>query len=134
MVYYGIAPDPVGVLLLPAFFLLAVATTFGVGALLSALNVKYSDVRFIVPFLLQFWFFATPVVYSIESLERAMATLYGLNPMVGVVEGFRWALLGTAPPELGMLAASAGAANLLPCRRRLLLPGVGETLCGRGLT
>lgn len=106
MGYYGIAPDPVGVLLLPLFLALAFVVTVGMSALLSALNVEYRDVRFIVPFFIQFWFFATPVVYSIASLNEPWSTLYGLNPMAGVIEGFRWALAGAPAPPLGMCVVS----------------------------
>jgi len=104
MVYYGVSPTP-AVVLLPGFFLLALITALGVGLWLSALNVKYRDVRYIVPFLTQFWLFATPVVYPSSLLEEPWRTVYGLNPMVGVVEGFRWALLGSSPPA-GMLVLS----------------------------
>ncbi len=86
------------VFLLPLFLLLAVGTALGVGLWLSAMNVKYRDVRFIVPFLTQFWLFATPVAYPSSMLQEPWRTLYGLNPMAGVVEGFRWALLNTNPP------------------------------------
>lgn len=96
--YYKVTPT-LGVLLLPLFLLLAMITALGVGLWLSALNVRYRDIRYIVPFLLNFWMFATPVVYSSTLLPEPWRTLYGLNPMVGVVEGFRWALLGTKPPE-----------------------------------
>jgi lipopolysaccharide transport system permease protein len=89
-----------GILLLPVFLLLSLITSLGVGLWLSALNVEYRDVRYIVPFLTQFWLFATPVAYSSHLLSEPWLTLYGLNPMVGVVEGFRWALIGTNPPSL----------------------------------
>jgi lipopolysaccharide transport system permease protein len=111
MVYYGIAPTAAAVLL-PVFFLLAMVTALGVGLWLSALNVAYRDVRYIVPFLVQFWMFATPVAYSSKLLDEPWRTVYGLNPMVGVVEGFRWALLGTAPPG-PMLLVSAVVALLM---------------------
>ena len=110
MGYYGIAPDPIGVFLLPLFLALAFLVTVGMSALLSALNVEYRDVRFIVPFFIQFWFFATPVVYSISSLHEPWATLYGLNPMAGVIEGFRWALAGGPAPSLPMSLLSAASA------------------------
>ncbi|MBI4492701.1 MAG: ABC transporter permease [Chloroflexi bacterium] len=105
MVYYGIQPTP-AVALLPAFLLLSLVTALGVGLWLSALNVEYRDVRYTVPFLTQFWLFATPVAYPSSLLSEPWRTLYGLNPMVGVVEGFRWALLGSAPPG-PMIAVSA---------------------------
>jgi lipopolysaccharide transport system permease protein len=86
------------ILLLPLFLLLAIFTALGVGLWLSAMNVKYRDVRFVVPFLTQFWLFATPVAYPSSLLQEPWRTVYGINPMAGVVEGFRWALLNTDPP------------------------------------
>ncbi|MCU0490981.1 MAG: ABC transporter permease [Chloroflexaceae bacterium] len=97
MVYFQIVPT-LAVLLLPLFLLLALVTVLGVGLWLSALNVQYRDVRYIVPFLVQIWMYASPVVYPSSLLDEPWRTLYGLNPMVGVIEGFRWALLGTSPP------------------------------------
>jgi homopolymeric O-antigen transport system permease protein len=94
MLYYGEIPTA-HALLLPLFFLLAMATSLGVGLWLSALNVEFRDVRYVVPFLVQFWLFATPIAYPSSLLSEPWRTLYGINPMVGVVEGFRWALLGT---------------------------------------
>jgi len=94
MVYYGVTPDPLGTVLLLPLLVLAFLVTVGMSAWLSALNVKYRDVRFVVPFLIQLLLFATPVVYSIQSLGEPWSTLYSLNPMVAVVEGFRWALAG----------------------------------------
>ena len=96
-VHYGIVPTA-AVVTLPFFLLLAVATALGVGLWLSALNVNYRDVRYTIPFLTQFWLFATPIAYPSSLIPERWRTLYGLNPMAGVVEGFRWALLGTAPP------------------------------------
>jgi lipopolysaccharide transport system permease protein len=111
MVFYQITPG-IGTLLLPLFLLLAFITAMGMSLWVSALNVKYRDVRYIVPFLSRFWFFATPITYSSTLLDEPWRTLYGLNPMVGVVEGFRWALLGTQPPE-SMIFISAVVAILL---------------------
>lgn len=95
-----------------AFFVLAFVAATGVGLWLSALNVEYRDVRYTVPFLSQFWMFATPIAYPSSMLHGAWHTIYGLNPMVGVVEGFRWALLGanTAP---GPIIAASSFASLL---------------------
>ncbi len=93
--YYGIVPT-VAVFTLPLFLLLAVMTALGVGLWLSALNVQYRDVRYTIPFLTQFWLFATPVAYPSSLVPEPWRALYGLNPMAGVVEGFRWALLGTS--------------------------------------
>jgi lipopolysaccharide transport system permease protein len=98
MFYYQVTPG-IATLLLPLFLLLAFITAMGMSLWVSALNVKYRDVRYIVPFLARFWFFATPITYSSTLLSEPWRTLYGLNPMVGVVEGFRWALLNTNPPE-----------------------------------
>ena len=94
MAYYGLAPG-LKALWLPPLFLLAWSTALGVGLWLSVLNVQFRDVRYMVPFLTQFWMFATPIAYSSSLLPPEWRTLYGINPLVGVVEGFRWALLGT---------------------------------------
>ena len=106
MVFYGIVPTG-SVLMLPLFVLLALMTALGIGFWLSALNAQYRDVRYTLPFLTQFWLFATPVVYPSSLVPEQWRLLYGLNPMTGVVEGFRWALLGkTGVPDV-MLAVSA---------------------------
>jgi len=94
MFFYGFVPT-LNVLWLPFFVLLAIMTSLGVGLWLGAMNVKFRDVRYMVPFITQAWLFATPVAYPSSLLEEPWRTLYGLNPMVSVVEGFRWALLGT---------------------------------------
>ena len=112
MVFYGIFPT-LNVLWLPAFLLLAFVAALGVGLWLSALNVQYRDVRYVIPFLTQFWLFATPIAYPSSLLEEPWRTIYGINPMVGVVEGFRWALLGTDTTPGPMVAVSAVAAVLL---------------------
>lgn len=108
MFYYKIYPT-VAILTLPLFILLAIVTAFAVGLWLSALNVEYRDVRYAIPFLVQFWFFITPVSYSIELIPEKWRTLYALNPMVGVVEGFRWALLGQELTIGPIIIASAVA-------------------------
>jgi lipopolysaccharide transport system permease protein len=95
MAFYGIMPS-ITVLWLPFFLLLALMTALGTGLWLAALNVQYRDVRYVVPFLTQLWLFATPIAYPSSLLAEPWRTIYGLNPMVGVVEGFRWALVGTA--------------------------------------
>lgn len=92
--FFGIAPTA-NVIWLPLLLLLAFVTSLGVGLWLSALNVQFRDVRFTIPFLTQFWLFATPIAYPSSLLDEPWRTLFGINPMVGVVEGFRWALLGT---------------------------------------
>jgi lipopolysaccharide transport system permease protein len=95
MLWYGIVPT-VAVLALPLFLLLAILTALAVGLWLSALNVQYRDVRYTIPFITQFWLVATPIAYSSSMVPAKWRVLYGLNPMAGVVEGFRWALLGTS--------------------------------------
>jgi lipopolysaccharide transport system permease protein len=87
--------------------LLALVTSLGCGLWLAALNAMYRDIRYIVPFLVQVWLFATPVAYPSSLLDEPWRTLYGLNPMAGVVEGFRWALLGVGNPPGPMVAISA---------------------------
>ncbi len=112
MVAYGIYPT-VNVLWLPLLLLLAFVTSLGVGMWLSALNVQFRDVRYTVPFLTQLWLFATPIAYPSSLLDQPWRTIYGLNPMVGVVEGFRWALLGTETRPGAMLVVSTIAALAL---------------------
>jgi len=106
---YGVNPTWKIVWLAP-LFLLALITSLGVGVWLAALNVQYRDVRYVVPFLTQFWLFATPIAYPSSLLPEPWRTVYGINPMVGVVEGFRWALLGAATAPGPMVAVSALAA------------------------
>ncbi len=101
------------VLLLPVFLLLAVTTALAAGLWLSALNVKYRDVRYTIPFLAQFWLFVTPVAYPSSMIPAHWRALYGLNPMAGVVEGFRWALLGKGQGPGPLLAISTGMTLLL---------------------
>ena len=112
MFYYQIFPT--GTLVwLPAFLLLAFATSLGVGLWLSALNVQYRDVRYTVPFLTQIWLFATPVIYPSSAVHGPWRIILGLNPMTGVVEGFRWALLGIGAAPGGMIYTSMGVTLLL---------------------
>jgi lipopolysaccharide transport system permease protein len=105
MLIYGFGPTAT-ILWLPLFVLLMLITALGVGFWLSALNVEYRDVMYTVPFLNQFWLFVTPVVYPSSLIPERWRILYGLNPMAGVVEGFRWALLGAGDGPSPMLAAS----------------------------
>ncbi len=114
MAWYDIWPTW-QVITLPVFLLLALITAMGVGLWLSAMNVKYRDIRYIVPFLMQFWLFATPIAYPSTLLDQPWRTLYGLNPMVGVVEGFRWALLDTrtSPGLITLFSAFAAIALLV---------------------
>ena len=107
MFWYRIPPNA-GIFLLPLFILLAMLTALGTGLWLTALNVKYRDVRFVVPFLTQLWMYASPVAYSTSLIPEKWQWLYGLNPMVGVIEGFRWALLGKSAPNIEMMAVSFG--------------------------
>jgi len=107
MIFYGAKPG-VHVLWLPLLFLLAFVTALGVGLWLSALNLQFRDVKYTVPFLVQFWMFASPIAYPSSLLHEPWRTVYGINPMVGVVEGFRWALLGTktAPGPIVLVSAA----------------------------
>jgi lipopolysaccharide transport system permease protein len=112
MALYGIVPG-VAVFSLPLFLLLALVTVLSVGLWLAALNVKYRDVSFVIPFFTQFWLFMTPVAYSSTIIPPQWRVLYGLNPMVGVVEGFRWAILSTDNPPTPLLAVSVSMATAL---------------------
>lgn len=113
MVYFGMYPT-LNAFWLPLLLLLALATSLGVGLWLSAMNVQYRDIRYVVPFLTQFWMFATPIAYPSSLLSEPWRTVYGLNPMVGVVEGFRWALLGSeSRPGLVIVASSVAAVTML---------------------
>ena len=105
---YGIRPGPAA-LWLPALLLLAVLTVLGVGLWMSALNALYRDVRYVVPFLIQFWMFASPVAYPSSLVPARWRWLYGLNPMAGVIDGFRWSLTGHGQPPGPLLLASAAA-------------------------
>lgn len=112
MAYYGFMPT-VNVIFLPLFILFAVLTSLSVGIWLSALNVMYRDFQYTVPFLVQIWLYASPVVYPSSLLPEKWQVLYGLNPMAGVIEGFRWALLGTNPPGAMMGVSLAVVLALL---------------------
>jgi lipopolysaccharide transport system permease protein len=108
MLLYRVHPGK-AILMFPAFLLLALATAIGVGLWLSALNAMYRDVFYVLPFLVQFWMFVSPVAYPSSLVPARWRWLYGLNPMAGVIEGFRWALTGKGQPPSLLLAASAGA-------------------------
>jgi lipopolysaccharide transport system permease protein len=112
MMIYGILPT-LDVVMLPLFLILTLITSLGVSLWLSALNVEYRDVKYVIPFLSQIWLFATPIAYSSTMLSEPWRTIYGLNPMVGVVEGFRWALLGTNTRPGYMIVVSAAASILM---------------------
>ncbi len=113
MLFFGIIPT-VNVIFLPLFLLLAFVTSLGVGLWLSAMNVQFRDVRYTVPFLTQFWLFITPIAYPSSLIENdVLRAAYGINPMAGVVEGFRWALLGTETAPDSVILVSSLAAFLL---------------------
>lgn len=113
MVFYGIAPTG-NIWTLPLFLLLALVTAVGVGFWLSALNVLYRDINYVLPFLTQFWMFLTPIAYPSSMVPQRFQALYALNPMTGVVEGFRWALLGTGQtPGIMTLISTLVAMALL---------------------
>jgi lipopolysaccharide transport system permease protein len=112
MIFYGMLPTP-NVLWLPLFLLLALVTSLGVGLWLSAMNVQFRDVHYTIPFLTQALLLVTPIAYPSSLLSEPWRTLYGLNPMAGVVEGFRWALLGTDTAPGPMTIVSAFVALVL---------------------
>lgn len=113
MVYYGIVPT-LAAWTLPGFVLVTVAIASGAGLWLSALNVEYRDVRYTIHFIIQFWFFLSPVVYPSSLVSEAWRLLYSLNPMAGVIEGFRWALLGkTAMPAISLAISLLAALALV---------------------
>jgi lipopolysaccharide transport system permease protein len=111
MIYYNFVPT-INIVFLPLFLLLALATSLGVGLWLSALNVRYRDFQYTVPFLIQIWLFASPVVYASSLIPEPLRVWYGLNPMAGVIDGFRWALLGTGAPS-AMVLVSVGMVLVL---------------------
>lgn len=113
MLYYGLMPT-INVIWLPFFMIIALITSLGIGLWFSVMNVQFRDVRYIVPFLAQAWMFATPIAYPSSLLPKPWRIVYGINPMVGVVEGFRWALLGTdTSPGPIVIVSSIVAVGLL---------------------
>jgi lipopolysaccharide transport system permease protein len=112
MAYYGLVPT-LAIIVLPLLVLLALATALSIGLWFSALNVKYRDVQYVLPFLTQIWFFLTPVTYSTSLIPDRWRLVYGLNPMAGVVQGFRWALLGQESYVGPMLGISVGMVAVL---------------------
>ena len=113
MLYYGVTPT-LAILWLPALTVMALVAALGVGTFLSAVNVKYRDVKYVVPFLVQLWLFGSPVVYTSSLIPSEWHAIYALNPMTGVVEGFRWALIGgPRPDELILVSAVASMVVLL---------------------
>jgi lipopolysaccharide transport system permease protein len=112
MAWYGYAPGW-SVLLLPVFAFLVIAAALSAGLWLSALNVQFRDVQALVPFLTQIWMYTTPIIYPVSAVPAEYRAVMALNPMSGVVEGFRWAVLGTVPPDAGPVAVSAALVGLL---------------------
>lgn len=104
MFYFGMAPT-FNVIWLPIFILLALTTSLGVGLWTSALNARYRDIQYVVPFMIQIWMYASPVVYASSMIPAKYQFLYWLNPMAGVIEGFRWTLLGTNAPGMVIIAS-----------------------------
>ena len=112
MAWFRFAPGA-NVVMLPVFIVMAVATALGVGLWLSVLNVKYRDVAHTVPFLVQMWMYASPVVYPLAIVPQQWQGIYAINPLVTVIEGFRWSLLGTPPPGIAVVAKGSAAVILL---------------------
>jgi lipopolysaccharide transport system permease protein len=112
MIAYDIYPTG-AIIWLPMLLLLALITSLGAGLWFTALNVQFRDVRFAIPFLVQAWMFASPIVYPSRLLDEPWRTIYGINPMAGVVEGFRWALLGTNTQPGAMIIVSTLVAIFL---------------------
>jgi lipopolysaccharide transport system permease protein len=112
MFFYRMVPT-INIIWLPFFLLLALVTSLGVSLWLSAMNVQFRDVRYTIPFLTQVWLFLTPIAYPSSSIPEPWRTLYGINPMAGVVEGFRWALLGTDTAPGPMIVVSSVVALVL---------------------
>jgi lipopolysaccharide transport system permease protein len=109
---YGYVPS-LAILTLPLLIVIAATAALGTSSALSAINVRYRDVRYVVPFAIQMWLFATPVVYSSDIIGEPWRTISAINPMVGVVEGFRWATLGTGDAPWNLIGISAAAAAIL---------------------
>jgi lipopolysaccharide transport system permease protein len=105
LAWFGIAPGW-GVLILPLFLVLAFMTALAVGLWLSPLNARYRDIRYAIPFLIQLWMYASPVVYSVNMVPEKWRLIFSLNPLAGVIEGFRWALLGKGDPAIGAILIS----------------------------
>ena len=113
MAWYHLTPGP-AIMFLPLLVAFALAAALAVGLWASALNVRYRDVQYLMPFVVQLWLLASPVAYSTSLIASPLLrTIYGLNPMAGIIQGFRWAMLGTPPPTLLMMPAAAVTALLL---------------------
>ena len=125
--WFGIAPTW-GVLALPLFFLLAMSTALAIGLWLSPLQARYRDVGHAIPFVTQFWMFASPVVYPVSLVPESLRLVYSLNPMVGVIEGFRWGLLGKANPDFALMLMSAAVVLVLLVGGIVFFNRMGRTL------
>lgn len=112
MIWYHIAVGA-AIVLAPLFMLLAAVTALGAGMLFCVANVRYRDVPYVIPFLVSIWFYCSGVIYPIDSLKTKWQWILSLNPMTGVITGFRWALVGTPPPHAGQFALSVAMAGLL---------------------
>lgn len=130
MLVYGIVPTA-NIIWLPLLFVLAFVTAVGVSLWLSATNVQFRDIRYVVPFLMQLWLFATPVAYPSSLVPEPWRMLYAMNPMVGVVEGFRWALLNTSPAPGPMVLVSSIAAVVLLVTGTLYFRRMEDTFADR---
>jgi lipopolysaccharide transport system permease protein len=127
MGWYGFEPGW-GILALPALIVLALMTSLAASLWLAALNVKYRDVSFGMTFLLQFWMYASPVIYPVSSVPHKFRLLYSLNPMTGVVDGFRWGLLGQAQPHFGVMAVSSTVVVVLLATGLVYFKRAGRTV------
>lgn len=112
MMWYGIIPT-LGLLILPLFIALSLLTALAVGLWASALNVKYRDVGHTIPFLIQAWMYASPIAYPVSMIPEKWRLFYSLNPMVGVIEGFRWSMLGSERPDFLIISVSAAVMTVL---------------------
>jgi lipopolysaccharide transport system permease protein len=127
MAWYGVAPT-VRLLALPVFFLLCTMAAVGVTLFLAALNVRFRDVKYVIPFIVQIWLFASPVVYSAASLHQPWKFLYALNPMVGVIDGFRWSILGVGHAFGLITLLSAVSAAVMLFVGAILLQQVDQSM------
>ena len=112
MLFFGVVPS-LAIVWLPALTLMAVVTAVGVGTFLSAVNVRYRDVKYVLPFLVQLWMFASPVVYTSTLIPARWQPVFALNPMTGVVDGFRWALIGGDRPDALILVSAVASLLVL---------------------
>ena len=132
MIYYDLPFAPQAALS-PLFLLLAMATALGAGLIFSVVNVRYRDVPYVIPFLVQIWFYSSGVIYPIDSLRPMWQWILSLNPMTGVITGFRWALVGTPAPQAGQFALSVGVGVLLLLAGLTVFRNCRAALCGHDL-